>query len=45
MLPCNGAARPLTYPTMTVEQIAAMPVKEKASKDAHCYIWTNDQKL
>lgn len=36
----NGAARPLTYPTMTIEQIAAMPVKEKAEKDAHCYIWT-----
>jgi N6-adenosine-specific RNA methylase IME4 len=31
---------PLEYGTMTVEEIAAMPVKEKANDDAHLYIWT-----
>jgi N6-adenosine-specific RNA methylase IME4 len=36
----GGASRPLKYNTMTVEEIAAMPVKEKANDDAHLYIWT-----
>ncbi len=36
----NGSSRPLTYPTMTLEQIAALPVKELSSPDAHLYLWT-----
>ena len=36
----NGASRPLEYQTMSVAQIAAMPVVEKAEADAHLYIWT-----
>ena len=34
----NGRSRPLTYPTMSVYEIAAMKVP--AAKDAHLYIWT-----
>lgn len=36
----NGASRPLTYPTMSVEEIAALPVRDLAAKNAHLYIWT-----
>ncbi len=36
----NGAARPLTYPTMSVYEIAALPVAKLAAKSAHLYIWT-----
>jgi N6-adenosine-specific RNA methylase IME4 len=31
---------PLEYPTMTVDEIAAMPVSGVAAKDAHLYVWT-----
>jgi len=36
----GGASRPLAYPTMSVAQIAAMPVRDKSEDDAHLYIWT-----
>lgn len=36
----NGASRPLTYPTMTVEEIADLPVHDFAAKRAHLYVWT-----
>jgi N6-adenosine-specific RNA methylase IME4 len=36
----NGRSRPLTYPTMSVEQIAAMPVMTLADRRAHLYLWT-----
>jgi N6-adenosine-specific RNA methylase IME4 len=36
----NGASRPLEYPTMTLEEIASLPVKDWAAKDAHLYVWT-----
>lgn len=36
----NGKSRPLTYPTMSVEEIAALPVRDFADKRAHLYIWT-----
>lgn len=31
---------PLEYPTMSVNEIAALPVKQKSNDDAHLYIWT-----
>lgn len=34
----NGASRPLAYPTMTVDEIAA--IKIPAAENAHLYIWT-----
>lgn len=34
----NNAARPLAYPTMTVDEIAALPIP--AAPDAHLYLWT-----
>ena len=34
------ASEPLPYPTMTLDEIAALPVKDKAHDDAHLYIWT-----
>ena len=36
----NGPSRPLTYPTMTVEEIAALPVAGLAERRAHLYLWT-----
>lgn len=36
----NGPSRALTYPTMSVEEIAALPVRDLAEKRAHLYIWT-----
>lgn len=36
----DGKSRPLTYPTMSVEEIAALPVRELADKRAHLYLWT-----
>ena len=38
----NGPAhsRPLSYPTMTLAEIAALPVQSLAEDDAHLYLWT-----
>lgn len=36
----NGRSRPLDYPTMSIDEIAALPVRELADKRAHLYIWT-----
>ena len=37
----NGASRPLTYPTMTVAEISALPVADLAHRGgAHLYLWT-----
>lgn len=33
-------SRELEYPTMTVDEICGLPVKEMTADDAHCYIWT-----
>lgn len=38
--PVNGISHKLTYPTMTVDEIAALPVGDFAEKDAHLYVWT-----
>jgi N6-adenosine-specific RNA methylase IME4 len=39
----NGASRPVPYPTMTVQQIKALPVRDLSDNldaDAHLYLWT-----
>ena len=36
----GGQSRPLEYPTLSVEEIAALPVRELAEKRAHLYVWT-----
>ena len=36
----GGAARPLEYPTMSVADIAGLPVRELMAADSHCFIWT-----
>lgn len=36
----DGAVSDLGYPTMTVDEIAALPVRELAAKRAHLYLWT-----
>jgi N6-adenosine-specific RNA methylase IME4 len=36
----NGASRPLVYPTMSVDEIAALPVRDLADRSAHLYLWT-----
>jgi N6-adenosine-specific RNA methylase IME4 len=36
----NGASRPLEYPTMDVDEIAALPIAKLADKRAHLYVWT-----
>lgn len=36
----SGPSRPLGYPTMGVEEIAALPVQTLAEKRAHLYVWT-----
>jgi N6-adenosine-specific RNA methylase IME4 len=35
----------LAYPTMSVEKIAAMPVRDLAADDAHLYLWTTQRYL
>ena len=34
------ATEDLAYPTMTVDEICALPVKEMAANNAHLYLWT-----
>lgn len=41
----NGTSRPLTYPTMTIDQILRMPVKHLADDGCHLYIWTINKYL
>lgn len=37
----NGSSRPLTYPTMGLDEIKALPVASLADPDgAHLYLWT-----
>jgi len=35
----------LDYPTMTLDEIAAIPVRDLAAKDAHLYLWTTQRHL
>lgn len=39
-----GRARP-TYATMTIDQIAALPVSELATPNAHIYLWITNRSL
>lgn len=36
----NGKSRPLVYPTMTIQEITNLHVKEIADKNCHLYLWT-----
>lgn len=40
-----GVRRPIGYPTMTVDEIAALPVGDLAEGDAHLYLWTTNRYL
>lgn len=41
----SGKSRDLVYPTMTLEEIKKLPVKELADKNAHLYLWTINKYL
>lgn len=41
----SGSARPLDYPTMTVDAIAALPVAALADDSAHLFMWTTQRHL
>lgn len=41
----TGASKPMPYATMTVAEIAAMPIGEVAADDAHLYLWTTNRFL
>jgi N6-adenosine-specific RNA methylase IME4 len=41
----DGRKTPLPYPTMTVGEIAALPVGDMADPDAHLYLWTTNKYL
>ena len=36
----NGKSRDLVYPTMSLDNIKKLPVKDIADKNAHLYLWT-----
>lgn len=38
----TGASKPMPYSTMTVAEIAALPVAGLAAADAHLYLWTTN---
>lgn len=35
----------LDYPTLTVDEIAALPVRQLGTPDAHLYVWTVQRHL
>jgi len=41
----NGVSRNLVYPTMEIDEIINLPVKEIANKDCHLYLWTVNKYL
>lgn len=38
----DQASRPLSYPSMTVDEIKALQVADLAEDDAHLYLWTTN---
>jgi len=38
----DGRIIPVPYPTMTLEEIKALPVRELAASSAHLYLWTTN---
>jgi len=36
----GGTSKPLPYPTMTAQEIAALPIVDMAEDAAHLYLWT-----
>ena len=38
----TGASRPLAYPSMTVDEIKALRVRDVAAADSHLYLWTTN---
>lgn len=41
----TGASRPLPYPSMSVDEIAALRVGDVAADNAHLYLWTINRYL
>lgn len=41
----HSKSEPLPYPTMSVEEITALPINELANKDAHLYVWVTNSHL
>lgn len=41
----GGVPGTLPYPTMEIDEIAALPVGEMAAGDAHLYVWTTNAML
>lgn len=41
----NGPSKPLSYPTMTIEEIKALPVKDISEANAHLYLWVINKYL
>src|SRR5688572_20180041 len=41
----DNGARQLSYPSMSLHQITALPVAELAPADAHLYLWTINKYL
>ncbi len=39
----SKVSRPLDYPTMTVDEIASLPVGTLAQDDAHLYLWVTNR--
>lgn len=45
-LDATGSSKPMPYPTMTVDQITALPVADLAHPDGcHLYVWTTNRFL
>jgi N6-adenosine-specific RNA methylase IME4 len=43
--PRNSRASSLPYPTMTVDEIKALPIGELAAEGAHLWLWTTNEYL